>query len=84
MKRFSVTVNGVAYDVTVEEVGGVASAPVAAPAVAPAPVQDDGQLIAVITAAVAATIEADPALSSQFASGFRVVSFKKTEKTRNR
>ena len=37
MKRFSVTVNGVAYDVTVEEVGGVASAPVAAPVAAPAP-----------------------------------------------
>ena len=36
MKRFNVTVNGVAYDVTVEEVGGVASAPVAAPVAAPA------------------------------------------------
>ena len=41
MKRFNVTVNGVAYDVTVEEVGGSAPvAPVAAPApvVAPTPV----------------------------------------------
>lgn len=39
MKRFNVTVNGVAYDVTVEEVGG-ANAPVAtpAPAAAPSPV----------------------------------------------
>ena len=38
MKRFNVTVNGVAYDVTVEEVGGVAaSAPVAAPAPSAAP-----------------------------------------------
>ncbi len=36
MKRFNVTVNGVAYDVTVEEIGGVA-APVAAPVVAAAP-----------------------------------------------
>ena len=46
---------------------------------------DDAQLIAVITAAVAAAIESDPALTSQFASGFRVVSFKKTETTtRNR
>ena len=37
MKRFNVTVNGVAYDVTVEEIGGAAAAPVAAPApVAPA------------------------------------------------
>lgn len=37
MKRFSVTVNGVAYDVTVEEIGG-AAAPVAAPAPMTAPV----------------------------------------------
>ena len=60
------------------------SATVTAP-VAPsaAPAADD-QLIAVITAAVAAAIESDPALSSQFASGFRVVSFKKTDKSRNR
>ena len=39
MKRFNVTVNGVAYDVTVEEIGGAATAPVApvaAPAAAPA------------------------------------------------
>ena len=37
MKRFNVTVNGVAYDVVVEEIGGAApaAAPVAAP-VAPA------------------------------------------------
>ena len=59
-----------------------AEAPVApvAPAVPAAPVApatDDGQLIAAITAAVAAYIESDPALSSQFASGFRVVSFTK-------
>lgn len=44
MKRFNVTVNGVAYDVVVEEVGASApmaapvAAPVAAPAPAPAPV----------------------------------------------
>ena len=37
MKRFNVTVNGVAYDVTVEEIGGTAVAPVAAPAPAAAP-----------------------------------------------
>ncbi len=36
MKRFNVTVNGVAYDVIVEEVG--ASAPATAPVAAPAPV----------------------------------------------
>ncbi len=37
MKRFNVTVNGVTYDVVVEEVGGAApaTAPVAAPAAAP-------------------------------------------------
>ena len=38
MRRFNVTVNGVSYDVVVEEVGGApVAAPVAAPAVAPAP-----------------------------------------------
>ena len=31
MKRFNVTVNGVTYDVVVEEVGGAPAAPVAAP-----------------------------------------------------
>ena len=36
MKRFNVTVNGVSYDVVVEEIGGAASAPVATPAPAPA------------------------------------------------
>ena len=59
----------------------------AAPAASVAPAAGqaaDGQLIAVITAAVAAAIEADPALSSQFASGFRVVSFKKTDKSTRR
>lgn len=43
MRRFNVTVNGVSYDVVVEEVGGapvqapVAAAPAAAPVAAPAP-----------------------------------------------
>ncbi len=38
MRKFNVTVNGVVYEVEVEEVGGVATAPVAAPApVAAAP-----------------------------------------------
>ena len=40
MRRFNVTVNGVSYDVLVEEVGATAqapAAPVAAPAAAPAP-----------------------------------------------
>ena len=59
-----------------------------ASAVEPAPVPvvaaDDGALIAAITAAVSAYIESDPALTSQFAGGFRVVSFKPTTKSRNR
>ncbi|MBE6547606.1 MAG: biotin/lipoyl-binding protein [Ruminococcaceae bacterium] len=38
MKRFNVTVNGVTYDVVVEEVGGAPAAPVAAPAPTAAPV----------------------------------------------
>lgn len=38
MKRYNITVNGKAYDVAVEEVGGsAAAAPVAAAPVAPAP-----------------------------------------------
>ena len=38
MRKFNVTVNGIVYEVEVEEVGGVAtSAPVAAPVAAPAP-----------------------------------------------
>lgn len=53
-----------------EEAPTEAPTPVAAPA-------DDGALVAAITAAVAAYIDSDPALSSQFAGGFRVVSFKK-------
>jgi Na+-transporting methylmalonyl-CoA/oxaloacetate decarboxylase gamma subunit len=61
-----------------------APAPVAPVEAAPVAPASDDQLIAVITAAVAAAIDSDPALSSQFASGFRVVSFKKTEKSRNR
>ena len=47
-----------------------------APAAPAAPAGDDA-LVAAITAAVAAYIDSDPALSSQFAGGFRVVSFKK-------
>ena len=49
----------------------------AAPATPAPPPTGDDALVAAITAAVAAYIESDPALSSQFAEGFRVVSFKK-------
>lgn len=60
-----------------------APAPVTAP-VSVTPVTDDGALIAAITAAVSAYIDSDPSLKSQFAGGFRVVSFKPTTKARNR
>lgn len=50
--------------------------PAPAAPVSAAPANDDA-LVAAITAAVAAYIDSDPALSSQFAGGFRVVSFKK-------
>ena len=43
-------------------------------------VQDDGELIAVITAAIAATIESSE-YKNEFVGGFRVVSFKRSEKT---
>ena len=41
---------------------------------------DDGELVAVITAAVAAMIESSE-YKNEFAGGFRVVSFKRNEKT---
>ena len=52
MKRYNITVNGKAYDVAVEEVGGsavaapAAAAPVAAPAPAAAPVADGTKVTA--------------------------------------
>ena len=52
-------------------------APAETPVAPPAPAGDDPAIIAAITAAIAATIDADPDLSLQFAGGFRVVSFKK-------
>ncbi|MBE6652383.1 MAG: biotin/lipoyl-binding protein [Ruminococcaceae bacterium] len=51
MKRFNVTVNGVTYDVTVEEIGGAAPAPVAAPAPAAAPVAAAAPAAAPVAAA---------------------------------
>ena len=58
MKRFNVTVNGVAYDVTVEEIGASAPAAVAAPAPTPAPVA------APVTAPAPAAAPAAPAGSA--------------------
>lgn len=53
--------------------------PTPVPVAAPAPVAaaSDDAIVAAITAAIAMTIDSDPALSSQFAGGFRVVSFQK-------
>ncbi len=62
-----------------KEESASAPAPVSTPIVASAPsaATSDDAIVAAITAAIAMTIESDPALSSQFASGFRVVSFQK-------
>jgi biotin carboxyl carrier protein len=50
MKRYNITVNGVAYDVTVDEAGGApttaAPAPVAAPVAAPAPAVTNAPAVA--------------------------------------
>ncbi len=51
-----------------------------ASAPAQAPVQDDGEIAAVITAAIAAMIESGD-YKNEFAGGFRVVSFKRSTKT---
>ena len=60
----------------------VATAPAAVPESAPAPVavQDDGELAAVITAAIAAMIESGD-YKNEFVGGFRVVSFKRSTNT---
>ena len=61
MKRFNVTVNGVAYDVTVEEIGASAPAAVAAPAPTPAPVAAPGTAPAPAAAPAAPTAPAGSA-----------------------
>ncbi|MBE6646143.1 MAG: hypothetical protein E7611_00715 [Ruminococcaceae bacterium] len=58
----------------------VVSDPVPVTPAAPAEAQDDGELVAVITAAVAAMIESSE-YKNEFVGGFRVVSFKRSEKT---
>ncbi len=57
-----------------------APAPAAAPAPVSAPLQDDGEIAAVITAAIAAMIESGD-YKNEFVGGFRVVSFKRSEKS---
>lgn len=61
MKRYSVTVNGVVYDVVVEEATGaapVAYAPVAAPVAAPAPAPAAAPAPAPVGAAGSVKVEA--------------------------
>ena len=58
----------------------VVSDPVPVTPAAPAEAQDDGELVAVITAAVAAMIESSE-YKNEFVGGFRVVSVKRSEKT---
>lgn len=54
-----------------------AAAPQEQPAeVAPAPVEDDGEIVAAITAAIAVMLQSEE-YKGQFESGFRVVSFKR-------
>ena len=66
MKNFNVTVNGVAYSVTVEEVGGGVVSPVAAPApVVAAPVAAPAPAPAPAPAAAPAAPAAAPAAGSK-------------------
>lgn len=66
MKKFNITVNGSAYEVEVEEVGGaVSAAPKAAPKVAAAPVAPK---------AAAAPVAAPKAAAAPVAAGAEVVS----------
>ena len=61
MKNYRITVNGVAYDVTVEEVGGAeVAAPVAAPAAAAAPVAPKAAPKAAIPAGAASAVAPMP------------------------
>ena len=80
MRKFNITVNGTTYEVDVEEIGGVSTAAPAyqAPVAAPAPVAeedltDDLELVAVITAAIAAS-------ENTSSDGFLVRSIKKANK----
>ena len=59
MKRFNITVNGVTYDVAVEEAGVSASAPVAAAPVAAAPAPAAGPAPAAAPAETKTSLPAD-------------------------
>lgn len=60
MRNFVITVNGKTYQVGVEEVGATASAPVAAPVVAAAPVSAPVAAPVVAAAPAAAPVAAKP------------------------
>ena len=64
MINFKITVNGIAYDVQVEESGTVASTPVAAPAAAPAPVAAPAPAATPAPAAAPATAGAGEEVSA--------------------
>ncbi len=64
------TAKKVALAKAVEQV----AAPVAQPEIAAAPAEDDGEIVAAITAAIAAMLQSEE-YKGQFESGFRVVSF---------
>ena len=53
MKSYTITVNGTAYEVTVEETGSVSAPAAAAPAAAPK-AADNGAVVAAIAAAIVA------------------------------
>ena len=66
MRTFKVTVNGNQYDVTVEELGAPAAAPVALqPAPAPVPVQAPAAQPAPVQAAAAPAAQPQPAPAAQ-------------------
>ena len=69
MRNFKVTVNGISYDVSIEEVSGFAAAP-AAPVAAPAPAAAPVQKAEPAPAAAPAPAPAAPANGTTVASPF--------------
>ncbi len=82
MKKYSVTVNGVVYDVTVEEINGTAAAPVAtpAPAAAPAPAAVSAPAPAPAPAPAAPTGEARITISAPMPGNILSVNVKPGDK----
>ncbi|MBR5539761.1 MAG: biotin/lipoyl-binding protein [Clostridia bacterium] len=71
MKRFNITVNGKAYDVQVEEIGG--TAPVASPVSAPAPVAAPTPVAVPTPAPVAEAVPAPVAAPAAQAAGTETI-----------